>query len=106
MHVFWKVHTLSGGPAYVDCSIVSPSSQQSGHMTIGYPVPSASVIGPCYLSVDGSFLDIPYTLGGQVCPTLCGTFRHYRGIRRELVITNLPSYRFISNAAVVNAVYN
>jgi hypothetical protein len=44
-------NTRSGEPAYVDCSIVSPSSQQSGHMTIGCPVSSASVIGPCYLSV-------------------------------------------------------
>jgi hypothetical protein len=72
MHVFWKVKARSGGPAYVECSIVSSSSQPSGHMNIGCPVPSTPVIGPCNLSVHGSLLDIPYTLGGQVCPTPCG----------------------------------
>jgi len=33
-------------------------------------------------------------------------FRHYRVILRELVISILPSYTSISNAAVGNTVYN
>jgi len=33
-------------------------------------------------------------------------FRHYRVILRELVISNLPSYTSISNAAVGNAIYS
>jgi len=33
-------------------------------------------------------------------------FRHYRVIFREPVINTVPSYKSISNAAVVNTIYN
>jgi len=33
-------------------------------------------------------------------------FRHYRVILRQLVISTLPSYTSISNAAVCNTIYN
>ena len=36
----------------------------------------------------------------------CYMFRHYNVILRDLVINSLPSYTSISNAAVVNTVYN